>query len=174
MKIESIQTVKICLSELECLDPVDIIVDDYELGKGKITIGCAGNAWTASWYAMSNRTVAQFIADCDSDYIIGCLSPQLDPCLDADNEANVVFIKSVIIKLRRDKELSDTEARNAWEAASISGDIKGEVCNCSAHSPLQGLLGDDPYYANWPSIENHHYAYLSRIVSVVKAGLTHG
>ncbi|ABS45658.1 MULTISPECIES: hypothetical protein [Yersinia pseudotuberculosis complex] len=174
MKIETSQTVKICLTELECLDPVDIVVDDYALGKGKITIGCAGKAWTATWYAMSDRTVAQLITDCDSDYLIGCLSPQLDPCLDADNEANVAFVKSEIIKLRRDRELSEMEARDAWEAASSSVEVKGDVCHCSAHSPLQGVLGDDPYYANWPSIKNHHYAYLSRIVTAVKAGLAHG
>ncbi|BET63293.1 hypothetical protein [Yersinia pseudotuberculosis] len=168
MQVEISQSFKMRITELERLDPVEVLVDDYEPGRGKITITCYGKAWTASWFAMSGQTISQFFRRCDNDYLIGYLSPQLDKSVDDDNDANIVFVKQEIIKLRRDGEITSEKARIYWGIAESSDDVKYEICNWISGSELSGLLGDDPYYANWPTVENHHYKYLSRICDAVK------
>ncbi|HDL8284758.1 TPA: hypothetical protein PXQ99_001530 [Yersinia enterocolitica] len=170
MEIEISQSVKMRLSGLECLDPIEILVDDYEPGKGKITITCYGKAWTASWCAMSGQTISQFFRRCGNDYLIGYLSPQLDQQIDGDNDDNIIFVKREIIRLLRANDITKEKAREYWDAAISSEDVKSDVCKWISGSDLADLLGDDPYYANWPMIENPRYRYLSRIVDAVKAG----
>ncbi|MCU1145752.1 hypothetical protein [Stenotrophomonas maltophilia] len=53
------------------LDPINVFVQDYELGRGRIVVTCYGQAWCAFWGAMGNRTVMQFVAGCDVDYVAG-------------------------------------------------------------------------------------------------------
>lgn len=53
------------------LDPIDVFVQDYELGRGRIVITCHGQAWCGFWSAMGARTVMQFVAECDADYVAG-------------------------------------------------------------------------------------------------------
>ncbi|MFM1346602.1 hypothetical protein WFP14_08535 [Yersinia proxima] len=166
MQVEISQSFKMRITELERLDPVEVLVDDYDPGKGKITITCYGKAWTASWFAMSGQTISQFFRRCGNDYLIGYLSPQLEQQIDGDNDDNITFVKREIIKLLRTNEITKEEAREYWDEAVSSEDVKSDIC--LSGSDLAGLLGDDPYYANWPMVENHHYKYLSRICDAVK------
>ncbi|WP_145490740.1 hypothetical protein [Yersinia rohdei] len=170
MEIEISQSMKMRLSGLERLDPIEVLVDDYEPGKGKITITCYGKAWTASWFAMSGQTISQFFRRCGNDYLIGYLSPQLEQKIDGDNDENINFVKREIIKLLRANDITKEDAREYWNEAVTSEDIKSDICQWLSGSDLAGLLGDDPYYANWPMVENPSYRYLSRIVDAVKAG----
>lgn len=168
MQVEISQSFKMRITELDRLDPVEVLVDDYEPGKGKITITCYGKAWTASWFAMSGQTISQFFRRCGNDYLIGYLSPQLEQQIDGDNDDNITFVKREIIKLLRANEITKEEAREYWDEAVSSEDVKSDICTWLSGSDLSGLLGDDPYYANWPMVENHHYKYLSRICDAVK------
>lgn len=108
MEIEISQSVKIRLSGLERLDPIEVLVDDYEPGKGKITITCYGKAWTASWFAMSDQTISQFFRRCGNDYLIGYLSPQLaglksgEVALYTDEGAKIVLKRGRIIDVACD------------------------------------------------------------------------
>ena len=52
MKIEKIDVLSFVLTDLERLDPVRVMIENYEPGKGRITITCYGKAWTAAWFAM--------------------------------------------------------------------------------------------------------------------------
>ncbi|BDP17363.1 hypothetical protein [Escherichia coli] len=36
---------------------------------------------------------------------------------------------------------------------------------------LLNLFGDDPWYADWPTVPNPKYQYLERIVNAVREGL---
>lgn len=56
------------------LDPVIVITDDIEPGKGSIVITCYGKAWTAYWGGMGDKTVVEFFRSCTDDYLSGCLS----------------------------------------------------------------------------------------------------
>jgi len=51
------------------LDPIYCYFEDFSAGRGRITIACFGDAWTSAWGAMGDRTVRQFVADCDADYL---------------------------------------------------------------------------------------------------------
>ncbi|HHA2690843.1 TPA: hypothetical protein ACOEPG_002822 [Stenotrophomonas maltophilia] len=53
------------------LDPINVFVQDYELGRGRIVVTCYGRAWCGFWGAMGDRTVMQFVAACDADYVAG-------------------------------------------------------------------------------------------------------
>lgn len=53
------------------LDPINVFVKDYELGRGRIVVTCYGQAWCGFWGAMGDRTVMQFVAACDADYVAG-------------------------------------------------------------------------------------------------------
>ncbi|PII19001.1 hypothetical protein CR919_15035 [Stenotrophomonas sp. LMG 10879] len=53
------------------LDPINVFVQDYELGRGRIVVTCYGQAWCGFWGAMGDRTVMQFVAACAADYVAG-------------------------------------------------------------------------------------------------------
>ena len=57
----------------ESLDPIYCYFEDTKPGAGRITIACFGDAWTAAWGAMGDRTVRQFVAECDSYYLTNSL-----------------------------------------------------------------------------------------------------
>lgn len=52
------------------------------------------------------------------------------------------------------------------EVAEITGRSIEEVGD-----KLLNMLGDDPWYAKWPSVPNHHYQYLERIIDAVRGGI---
>ncbi|ENA1584359.1 hypothetical protein ABFW48_003508, partial [Salmonella enterica] len=52
MKVEKIDVLSFVLTDLERLDPVRVMIENYEPGKGRVTITCYGKAWTAAWFAM--------------------------------------------------------------------------------------------------------------------------
>lgn len=155
----------------ERLDPVRVMIENMEPGKGLLTITCFGKSWNGSWGSMGDDTVQGFVKRVSNDYLIGCLDSQLGSTTDADNDANLVFVKSQIIKLRREQEISYEEARLMWDEAEGADDVKASCCNYLVGDKLLSLLGDDPWYAKWPSVPNHHYRYLDRIVDAVREGL---
>lgn len=53
------------------LDPISVFVQDQAWGRGRIVVTCYGNAWQGFWGAMGDRTVMQFVAQCDADYVAG-------------------------------------------------------------------------------------------------------
>lgn len=53
------------------LDPIRVIVDDLEPGRGRITVSCYDMAWVGYWGAMGGRTLRDFFMDCGSDYLAG-------------------------------------------------------------------------------------------------------
>jgi hypothetical protein len=53
------------------LDPISVFIQDQAAGRGRIVVTCYGNAWQAFWGAMGDRTVMEFVAQCDADYVAG-------------------------------------------------------------------------------------------------------
>lgn len=171
MKVEKRDVLAFTISDVERLDPVRVMIENHEPGKGRITITCYGNAWTGAWLAMGGDTVQKFIKRVSNDYLIGYFDPQLKSTVDDDNDANLLFVKSQIIKLRREKELDAIEARDMWDEAESADDVKVSCCNYIIGDKLPGLLGDEAWYAKWPSVPNHKYQYLERIIDVVRSGI---
>lgn len=69
MKIENAITRTILIRDIPSLDPVTVVFRDESPGRGEIIVECYGKAWAAFWGAMGNKTVREFVASCDADYI---------------------------------------------------------------------------------------------------------
>jgi hypothetical protein len=52
------------------LDPIHVFWHNVEPGKGYATVICYGCAWTTYFGAMSGRTIQQFFAEADADYLV--------------------------------------------------------------------------------------------------------
>ena len=88
------KTIKaIYIKDAEGLDPITVYIENYELGRGQITIACYTTAWTGFCGAMSNRTVEKFFIDCNSDYLAGNLMSS--NCM-LRNEENETYLIKVI------------------------------------------------------------------------------
>lgn len=171
MKVEKSDVLAFTISDVERLDPVRVMIENYEPGKGRITITCFGKAWTGAWFAMGGDTVQEFIKRVSNEYLIGYFDPQLQSTVDDDNDANLEFVKGEIIKIRRRQEIDADDAREMWEEAEGAEDVKANCCDCRVGEKLLELLGDDPWYAKWPAVPNHNYQYLERIIDAVRGGI---
>ena len=74
MNISESRVTKRLLTSLDKLDPVTYIAEDLGDERGKLTIDCFGEAWTAYWGAMGCRSITEFIDSCDRYYLVGKLS----------------------------------------------------------------------------------------------------
>ncbi|WP_262347986.1 hypothetical protein [Raoultella terrigena] len=117
---------------------------------------------------MGGDTVQAFIKRVRNEYLIGYFDPQLESTVDDDNDENLIFVKSKIIKLRRQLEISHEEARAMWDEAENADDVKACCCEFLVGDKLLTLFGDDPWYAGWPSVPNPKYQYLDRILNAVR------
>lgn len=169
--VEKIDVLAFTVTGAERLDPVRVMIENMEPGKGLLTITCFGKSWNGSWGSMGDDTVQEFVKRVSNDYLIGCLDRQPDSTTDADNDANLIFVKSEIIKLRREQEIEAHEAREMWHEAENAEDVKVSCCDFLAGDKLLNLFGDDAWYAAWPMVPNHEYQYLERILNAVRAGL---
>ena len=147
MKIESAQVTKLTLSDLDRLDPISVITEDIANGRGKIIFECYGKAWCAYWGGMGDNTIAEFFCSCDEHYI-------------AKNVSNV------------DSEVYDIDAiRKAAKAAGVECYRDDPWNDCEF---MIAMYGDDmsDWHYSLPTMANHEYAYLSRVIKAVQAGLT--
>ncbi|WAT06461.1 hypothetical protein O1V64_10945 [Rouxiella badensis] len=167
MKIETSQITRLRITELQNLDPVEVIVDNIAEHKGKITISCYGKSWTAYWGGMGAETVQEFFNWCSNDYLIGCLAPQLLSTV-PDTDADGHFIKAKILHARRNSELSKEEAKDLWSDLNL-GAADRETIMYGHPSSIAEFLGPEPWHIDWPEARNHDYTYLSRICDAVKA-----
>lgn len=169
--VEKINVLAFIITGAERLDPVRVMIENYEPGKGRITITCFGKARTGAWFAMGGDTVQEFIKRVSNEYLIGYFDPQMRSTMNDDNDANLLFVKTEIIKLRRQKEIDADKAREMWYEAENADDVKVNCCDYGIGNELLNLFGDDPWYAKWPSVPNPECQYLDRILNAVRVGL---
>jgi len=62
---------RIEISELPRLDPIRVYIEDYEPGRGRITISCYDAAWVGYWGAMYGQSIRDFFIDCHAEYLAG-------------------------------------------------------------------------------------------------------
>lgn len=73
MEIVKSNVRRIEIFNLPRLDPIRVYLEDYDPGKGRITISCYDAAWVGYWGAMGGRTISQFFIDCNAEYLAGNL-----------------------------------------------------------------------------------------------------
>lgn len=69
MTTEEIKTDAIVIKGASALDPVTVVFRDEGPSRGGILVECYGKAWSAFWGGMGSKTVREFVASCDADYL---------------------------------------------------------------------------------------------------------
>lgn len=161
------------------LDPVSVILEDYEPGRGRIIVECAGESWSAWWGAMSGRAVAQFVCDCGADYIIGCIASQVRESRFSGAALHALAKRSVIARRLGQSDyweygdrLEKHEAAELWSELDDLKSVEGDQA-CWRHSDLlTRLFGEEWWHmASTATEPNPAYHYLQRLVAAVQAGL---
>jgi len=168
MRIIETQVRKIRIEDLQNrrLDPVEVIVENYHEGAGKVIISCWGESWTGYWGSMGG-TIEEFFQRVSNDYLIDKMSDYRPTIPDEEEDGN--FIKCFVLKQRRAGMISKEEAYTAW--SYVQGPSLDRHTLCSGYTPralscLEGI--DEPWYLPWPTKVNPKYDYLSRILDVVR------
>jgi hypothetical protein len=160
---------KIDITEVQGLDPISVYLEDPTPGKGRITIICYGESWTASWGSMGNRTISEFFKSCDNQYLAKNLSKI--PSEINDPDALIKDMKKTIIKNRRSRGWGPNDSRNLFDDISLydynslldsSGEAKSTL--------IPKVYGNEWWYCI-PKKENPDYTYLCRIIDAVKEAL---
>lgn len=162
MNIESSKVTKIVIGEVKSLDPVHVFLEDLGPRQGQITIKCYTESWTASWGGMGDRTIAEFFCSCDEHYLANNLSNIDSSVSNLDKVAE--HTKAHVLKLRREKEIDDLEARELFDSSDSIEDPFNEV------ELMQKIYGDD-WWCGIPTKPNPDYEYLCRIINTIKTAL---
>lgn len=163
MKIEISTITKWLLTELDALDPVSVIVENYNPGQGKIIIECYGATWSSYWGSMSNMTVEKFFSVSPTDYLVEKLAPTLDSMVPDDGNALVDVALAQVDKLEDYGEIDDDIA------CSLKFEINQYLrYNIEGNEKLLCELFGSEWWHHLPEKQNRNYTYLCRIVDVVK------
>lgn len=168
MNIEQSKVRKIRITDIERLDPVTVYTENFERGKGKIVIECAGQSWSSYWPAMGSKTIEQFFISINNGYAINNLAGSLSEEV-TDEEAIELMIKKQVIIKRKAKELNQQQASVIWDDVTTLDDLSnnhwfvGDVCEL--------LFECNVYELDLPQKPNHHYTYLEHICDAVRAAL---
>lgn len=85
------------------LDPVTAFLEDFAPGRGQLTLVCWGRAWTHFWGAMGNEaTVAQFVADASTGYVVGKLMLPCDVMLKRAEAREERWLSQIVEALKRE------------------------------------------------------------------------
>lgn len=191
--VETSTVTKLIISGAARLDPVTVFLEDfgcrdcpteknpsYQTAQGKITISCWDKSWNAYWGGMGPRTVAEFVSDCDSSYILNCLSRGLDSRKFTGRSLEKLAAKCVIDRRRgrnlhrwENGRLDAEDARNLFNRIEELSPIESSN-DCWQYSELlTELFGEEWHYPVGEGAleENHEYTYLLRVVEAVQKGM---
>lgn len=153
------------MGEPHKLDPVTVILEDFEPGKGKIIIECYGESWSAFWGSMG-RTIAEFFCRCDEHYLANKLSGISGDIPDYDALSGTA--RKEVCRLRRDEDIAKSDARDLFDDAGRFSDA--ESVHDLDGSAMQEIFGDEWWHAI-PTKPNPAYEYLCRVIKAVQAGI---
>lgn len=162
---------KVVITGAPNLDPITAFIEDYEPGRGKITISIFGQSWTAGWGAMSDLDVATFFASCHSGYLAGCLAPMLNS-RKFDAEVLAERARKIIIERRRGRsvDFDDLEKDQARRLFDETDDFRNhDTPHSLPDDTMSGIYGDDwRYYLSFDNSPNPDYEYLCRVIEAVQ------
>lgn len=83
------------------LDPVTAFLEDFEPGRGQLTLVCWGRAWSHFWGAMGNgATVAEFCARASTGYIVNKLMLPYDVMLKRAEHREEKWLTQIVEALK--------------------------------------------------------------------------
>lgn len=80
---------------LGVLDPIRVLFDDLDHGRGHITIVCCGRAWTSYWGAMGTG-LADFVIYADAGYLHDNLVRSLPMLPKRDRASEKAYLLDII------------------------------------------------------------------------------
>ncbi len=168
MKTQTSMVKKIVITDIPNLDNVAVYLEDYEEGKGKITITCFNKSWTYYWGCMGECNLTKFIIGCDNHYLSGKLNPNVDSDV-YDEEGFENYAKEHVIRRRKERCLSKEEARESYDRCFLLAEYK-EFDSKEYAQLMYDIFGDDWYDCS-PKKPNPEYSYFCRILDVIKEAL---
>lgn len=171
MSIVTSTVQKVWIPGSDDLDPITVYLENYEPGKGKITIESWGRAWSSAWPAMSKRSVEQFFVDSGTSYLAGYLDTGIDSeVFNPDMDELRASICREVFAYRRTKQFDKTMARDLYDRAQ---EVEMGPCYCTDYKLLSALYGDDWYEGSLDALKvpNQKYVYLCKVIEAVKEGL---
>lgn len=159
IRIEGIQ-------ESHSLDPVEVIVENFGEGAGKITVSCYGSVWSGFWGSMG-CTVEEFFQLASNDYLIGKMSSYTPRVPNEDKDPE--FLLGIVAYCRRTGEMTKEEAREASDYIKRNRPDRHSLCNGYTPEAISTIPGlECPWELDWPRKPCSNYKYLSDILDVVR------
>ena len=97
------------------LDPIRVIFDDFERGRGSMLVSCFDAAWYAYWGAMGDTDVRTFVLGCDPGYLADNLIRSGSTRQGATHRAYLVRIATTVQSALRQQLPTKTPQRLARE-----------------------------------------------------------
>lgn len=198
MKIEDTLIRQVKITDVQGLDPIRVMIEEYDRGQAKVIIECYGQSWSSYWGSMGGDLV-EFFTRTNVDYLSNCFDRGLrNRDLEVDTSAMLDQFKKAmresILDRRKDGCIDKDDAATLWEQ-----------CNNLDQHDLDEMRPDHQY-DNWKIqdthymcettwkrffgsfeddlscwvddhvtevyLPNHAWDYLTKIVSVVKVAIT--
>ncbi len=146
MRVRRSSVEKLCITDAPKLDPVNVFLEDFGEGRGKLTVECYGEAWSA-YFGSMGCSLVDFVRSCEPDYIARKFG-RTDP-----------------YTTDWDKISRDLTKANGEEVV-----VTNEVELAYVHKMTEAAYGPD-WYMDMPQKECPKHAYVCRIVDAVKTAL---
>lgn len=76
MRVEPTKVEALTIYDIERIDPVLVVLQDFGGGRGRLVLECFGSAWSTYWGGMGKETLREFICTCYPDYIVNRVFPE--------------------------------------------------------------------------------------------------
>ena len=154
------------------LDSITVFLENFEPGRGKITIDHHGKSWSSYWGGMSGQDVATFVCRCDNHYLANCLAPNT-PASDLDWKALPAWAKTHVIAKRRAGDLTAEDARELFDKAqtAFAEAIDRQSRDLLPLNYLHQVIGFEWWHAQMPEKVTPEYATLNAVIDRVRVAL---
>jgi hypothetical protein len=100
MRVEQQLAQVLTIYDAPALDPINVVLQDFGPGNGRIIIECYGKVWTKYWGAMGSQRIAEFFCTTDAGYLVSKLHNDTRRLKKADEEYMLRIIEAVREALR--------------------------------------------------------------------------
>lgn len=192
MKVTETQIRKLEITEVPNLDPISVMIEEYEVGQAKIIIQCWDRSWNVYFGSMGSP-LKEFFTRTNVHYLTDKFSTEIErKCTELDHRAmQQEFVKQVrerVIEMRREWSIDADVARTVYNQCEI---IDLESIAPEHHydhwkmdhwsmceSSWERVFYDKDCFNEWcyDNVrdiyeENHNYVYLGRIVTAVREAI---
>lgn len=154
------------------LDPIDITLENFEPGKGRITIRCWSRVFSAYWGSMGGKSVEDFFCSCEEGYLSSSLAGGIRPDMYSET-VTAEKAKEEILRRRRDfgggyrssaLSIDKDRARDLWNSI-------GDAVDKHQRKVLIEAYDDEEWWCHQHREPNPDHTHLCRIITTVQEAL---